>query len=85
MAILAGLEGFNDDGVGFAMVSDHEVLVAAVGSEWEAACVVGEYNAGGIDPEVDIFGSFRREGFIKGGRWRVKLILACLDGAGALL
>ena len=29
MEILAGLEGFNEDDVGVAMVSDHEVLVAS--------------------------------------------------------
>ena len=41
MAILAGLEGFDEDDVGVTMVSDHEVLVASYGEEWEAACVVG--------------------------------------------
>ena len=29
VAILARLEGFNEDDVGVAMVSDHEVLIAA--------------------------------------------------------
>ena len=34
VAILAGLEGFNDGDVGVTMVSDHEVLYAAAGVEW---------------------------------------------------
>ena len=85
VAILAGMEGFNEDDVGVAMVSNHEVLVAAAGAEWEAACVVGVESAGGIEPEVDLFGSVRRERFINGGGWRVKLIVACLGGVDALL
>ena len=86
VAILAGLEGFDEDDVGVTMVSDHELLVAAAGAEWEAACVVGVESAGGIDPEVELFGSVRRERFINVGGWRVKLIVACgLGGADALL
>ena len=67
------------------MVIDHAVLVAAVGAELEAACVVGVEIAGGLEPEVDLFGSVRREGFINGPGWRVKLIVVCLGGADALL
>ena len=80
---VAGLEGFNEVDVGVAMVSDHEVLVAAAGAEWEAACVVGLESAGGLDPEVDLFGSVRQERFINGGGWRVKLIVVCLGGSDA--
>ena len=39
------------------MVSYHEVLVAAAGSELVEACVVGVESAGGLDPELDLFGS----------------------------
>ena len=86
VAILAGLEGFDEDDVGVAMVSEHEVLVAAAGAEWEAACVVGVESAGGLDPEVELFGSVRQERFINGEGWRVKLIIAYgLGGADALL
>ena len=84
VAILAGLEGFNKDDVGVAMVSNHEVLVATAGAEWEAAYVVSVESAGGLDREVDLFGSVRREGFINGGGLRVKLIVACLGGVDAL-
>ena len=86
MAILAGLERFDEDGVGVAIVGDHEVLVAAAGADWEAAHVFGVESAGGLDPEVDLFRRVRRERFINGGRWRVKFIVACgIGGADALL
>ena len=85
VAILVGMEGFDENDVGVAMASNNEVLVAAAGAEWEAACVVGVESAGGLEPEVDLFGSVRRERFINGGGWRVKLIVACLGGADALL
>ena len=86
VAILAGLEGFDEDGVGVAMVGNHEVLIAAAGSDWEAACVVGVESSGGLDLEVKLFRRVRRERFIDGGGWRVKLIAACgLGGADALL
>ena len=85
VAIVAGLEGFNEDDVGVAMVSNHKVLVVAVGAGWEAACVVGVESAGGLDPEVDLFGSIRWERFINCGGLRAKLIFVCLGGAYALL
>ena len=85
VAILAGLGDFNEDDVSVAMVSDHELLVAAVGAEWEAACVVGVESSGVLDPEVDIFESVRQERFINCGGWQVKLIVACLGGADSLL
>ena len=34
VAILVGLEGFNEDDIGVAKVNDHELLVAAAGAEW---------------------------------------------------
>ena len=88
VAILGGLEGFDEDDVGVAMVGDHEVLVAAEGAEWEAARVVGVDSTGGFDPEVELFRSARRERFINGVGWRVKLIVVCglgLGGVDALL
>ena len=86
VAILVGMEGFDENDVGVAMASNNEVLVAAAGAEWEAACVVGVESAGGIDPEVELFGSVRQEMFINGEGWRVKLIIAYgLGGADALL
>ena len=33
VAVLAGLEGLDEDGVGVAMVGNHEVLVAAAGAD----------------------------------------------------
>ena len=48
-------------------------------------CVVGVESAGGIDPEVDLFGSVRQERFINGGGWWVKLIVGSFGRADALL
>ena len=67
VAILVGMEGFDENDVGVAMASNNEVLVAAAGAEWEAACVVGVESAGGLEPEVELFGNVRRERFINGG------------------
>ena len=67
VAILVGMEGFDENDVGVAMASNNEVLVAAAGAEWEAACVVGVESAGGLEPEVELFGNIRRERFINGG------------------
>ena len=49
VAILVGLEGFNDGDVGVTMVSDHEVLYAATGVEWEEACFFGVESDGGLE------------------------------------
>ena len=86
VAIFAGLEGFDEDDVGVAMLDNHEVLVAAMGADLEAARVVGVESAGGLGPEVELFRSVRQERFINGDGWRVKLIAACgRGGADALL
>ena len=86
VVILAGLEGLDNDDVGVAMVGDNEVLVVAAGADRKSAHVVGVERAGELYPEVELFRRVRRERFVDGGGWRVKLISACgLGGAGALL
>ena len=51
VAILAGLEGFDEDEVSVAVVCDHEVLVADAVADQEASCFVGVEHSGGLDPE----------------------------------
>ena len=41
MGILASLEQARKDEVGVAVVSDHNVLIATVTLDGEAACIVG--------------------------------------------
>ena len=40
VAVSLCLEGLDEDGVGVAVVCDHQVLVAAAGADGEASCVV---------------------------------------------
>ena len=51
------MEGFNNDDIAIAVVSEHDVLVAAVGADMEAAYAVGEELAGGLDTNVKFIGS----------------------------
>ena len=86
VAILAGLEGFDEDDVGAAVVCDHEVLVDAARADREAARVVGVERAGGLDLEVEIFRTVRRERVFDCGGRQFRLIIACgLVGADTLL
>ena len=86
VAVLAVLEGFDEDEAGVPMVDYHAVLVAAVGADREVDCVVSLERADRLDPEVELFRRVRRERVINGGRRRIRLIVACgLGGAYALL
>ena len=40
VAVFPCLEGLDEDGIGVAVVGNHQVLVAAVGADWEVSCVV---------------------------------------------
>ena len=50
VAVFPCLEGLDEDGVGVTVVSDHEVLVAATGADWEASFVVYVDRADGFYP-----------------------------------
>ena len=50
VAVFPCLEGIDEDGVGVAVVGDHQVLVAAVGADGEASCVVCVERADGFYP-----------------------------------
>ena len=40
VAVLSCLEGLDEDGVCIAVLGHHQVLIAAVGADGEAACVI---------------------------------------------
>ena len=84
VAVFPCLEGLNEDGVGVAVVSDHEVLVAAAGADWEASCVVCVECANGFYPDVELSGGLERI-FSVGSWWGGEVGLASLGGADALL
>ena len=50
VAVLPCLEGLDEDGVGVAVVGDHQVLVAAAGVDGEASCVFCVERADGFYP-----------------------------------
>ena len=56
MAVMAGLEGFNKDSVGVAVVGQHDVLVATARADGEAAHVICVELADGFDSDVEFFG-----------------------------
>ena len=60
--VLAGLEGGLEDGVGVAVVGDHDVLIAATGADGEASGVVCVQLFDGLDLDVDFVGAGRRAG-----------------------
>jgi hypothetical protein len=62
VSVVAGLEGFDEDGVGVTVVGQHEVLVAAARPYGEASHVVREELADGFVPQVEFFGGSRRDG-----------------------
>ena len=83
-AVFPCLEGIGLDGVGVAVVGDHQVLVAAAGAGWEASCVVCVERADGFYPYVELsggLGMFFSVGSRRGGEVR----LASLGGADAML
>ena len=62
VSVVAGLEGFDEDGVGVTVVGQHEVLVAAARPYVEASHVVHEELADGFVPQVEFFGGCRGGG-----------------------
>ena len=56
MAIMVGLEGFNKDSIGVAVVGQHDVLVATVRADGEAAHVISVELADGFNQDVEFFG-----------------------------
>ena len=50
VAVFSCLEGLHEDGVGVAVVGNHQVLVAAAGANWEASCVICVERADGFHP-----------------------------------
>ena len=50
VAVFLCLERIDEDGVGVAVVGDHQVLVAAAGVDWEASFVVYVDRADGFYP-----------------------------------
>ena len=54
---MAGLEGFDEDDIAIAVVSEHNILVAAAGADREVAHAVSEELAGGLDRNVKSIGS----------------------------
>ena len=50
VAVFLCLEGLDEDGICVAVVGDHQVLVAAAGSDGEASCVVCVERADGFYP-----------------------------------
>ena len=83
VAVVSGLEGLNEDGVGAAVVGEHDVLVATARADGEAAHVVGEELTEGTDLNVKFVGSsigkrsFDDVNGWKGKRWiGLSLVLA---------
>ena len=70
VAVLAVLEGFDEDDVGITMAGSHEVLVAAAGADREASCVVCVERAAGFHPDVELSGRGLLGMFLNGGRRR---------------
>ena len=56
VGVVFGLEGFDKDKVGVAVIGEHDVLVAAVRTDGEAAHVIGENLANGLDPNMKLVG-----------------------------
>ena len=50
VAVFLCLEGLDEDGVCIAVVGHHQVLIAAVGADGEAACVIRVERADGFFP-----------------------------------
>ena len=50
VAVFSCLEGLDEDSISVAVVDDHQVLVTAVGADWEASCVVCVERADGFYP-----------------------------------
>ena len=86
VAVFLCLEGIDYDGVGVAVVGDHEVLVAAAGADWEASCVVCVEHDDGFHPDVELSGCGGLGMFLDGDNRRGGEVgLARLGGANALL
>ena len=60
VAVFPCLEGIDEDGIDVAVVSDHKLLVAAAGADWEASCVVCVERADGFYPDVELSGGLGR-------------------------
>ena len=58
--VLASLEIGLEDGVGVAVVGNHDVLIAAAGTDGEASGVLCVQLFDGLDSDVD---------FVRAGRW----------------
>ena len=84
VAVFLCLEGIDEDGIGVSGVSDHEVLVAAAGADWEASCVVCVERADGYYPYVELSDGLGML-FAVGSRRGGEVGLASLGGADALL
>ena len=84
VAVFPCLEGIDEDGVGVAIVGNHQVLIVAAGADWEASCVVCVERADGFYPFVELSGVLGVF-FAVGGRWGGEVGLASLGGADALL
>ena len=70
VAVFPCMEGIDEDGVGVAVVCDHQILGAATGADWEASCVICVERADGFYPYVEIFdgrGMFFAVGSRRGG------------------
>ena len=66
------------------MVSDHEVLLAAAGADWEASCVVCVERADRFYPDVELSGGLGMF-FTVGSRRVGEVGLASIGGLDALL
>jgi hypothetical protein len=48
VSVVAGLEGFGEDGVGIAVIGQHNVLITASRTDREATHVISEEFADGV-------------------------------------
>ena len=97
VAIMFGLEGFDEDGIGVTVVGEHDVLVATARSNGEAAHIVSEELADRSDLNMKFVGAGVGKKIVdavdgwKGGSW-IRLVVAfvlvgtllALGGADAL-
>ena len=65
MAILSGLEGARQDGIRVAVIGDHNVLVAAPGSDGETTCIIHIDSADMLDADVELRRLFLREWWLR--------------------
>ena len=81
VAVMFGLKGLDEDGVGVVVVGEHDVLIATARADGEVAHVVSEELADRLDPNMKFVGAGVEKWTVdaidgwKGGSW-IGLVVA---------